>query len=84
MAVRPERIEIGDEAKNRRNHFSVKVQNILYKGTSLEYYVILENNQEIRIQVETKSFSQDKVTGDRIAIGWNESDAAVLRTESKS
>jgi len=47
-------------------------------------YVILENNQEIRIQVETKSFSQDKVTGDRIAIGWNESDAAVLRTESKS
>jgi len=46
--------------------------------------VILENNQEIRIQVETKSFSQDKVTGDRIAIGWNESDAAVLRTESKS
>jgi len=37
LAVRPERIEIGDEAKNRRNHFSVKVQNILYKGTSLEY-----------------------------------------------
>ena len=40
MAVRPERIEIGDVAKKRSNHFSVKVQKILYKGAPLEYYVI--------------------------------------------
>ncbi|UCD71653.1 MAG: ABC transporter ATP-binding protein, partial [Syntrophobacterales bacterium] len=72
LAVRPERIEIGDKAKKRRNHFSVKVQNVLYKGASLEYHVNLENNQEMRIQVESKSFSQDKVTGDSIIIGWNE------------
>ena len=37
----------------------------------------------MRLQVERKSFSQDKVTGDRITIGWNESDALVLRRESK-
>jgi hypothetical protein len=37
----------------------------------------------MRIQVENKSFSQDKVTGDRITIGWNESEAVVLRRELK-
>lgn len=69
--------------KKRSNHLSIKEQKILYKGSSLEYYVALENSQEMRIQVKTKSISQDKVTGDRITIGWNESDAVVLRWESK-
>ena len=54
---------------------------MLYKGASLEYYVALENSQEMRIQVETKSFSQDKVIGNRITIGWNEREAVVLRRE---
>lgn len=83
LAIRPERIEIGDTAKKRRNHFPARVHNILYKGASLEYHVILENGQEIRIQVESKSLPQGRVTGDRVTIGWDEGDAVVLRRESK-
>ena len=65
------------------NCFSAKVQNILYKGASLEYYVNLENNQEIRIRVETKSFSPDEITGEKITIGWNERDTVVLKRASE-
>ncbi len=83
LAVRPERIEMGEKAKKRRNCFLAEVENVLYKGASLEYYVILENNQEIRIRVETKSVSQDDITGDKIAIGWNESDTVVLKRKSE-
>ena len=83
LAVRPERIEIGETAKKRRNCFSAKVQNILYKGASLEYHMILENGQEIRVRVETKRFSQDEFTEDRVTIGWNESDTVVLKRESE-
>jgi len=83
LAVRPERIEIGDKAKKRRNCFSAEVQNTLYKGASVEYYVILGNDQEIRIRVESKSSSADELTGDRITIGWNEGDTVVLKRESE-
>jgi spermidine/putrescine transport system ATP-binding protein len=81
LAVRPERIEIGEKAKRMTNSFSAKVQNILYKGASLEYYVNLENNQEIRIRVEAKSFSPDEITGEKITIGWNERDTVALKRE---
>jgi hypothetical protein len=69
VAVRQERIGIGDAAKKRNNHFSMRVQKMLYKGASLEYYGVWGNSREMRIQVETKGFSRDKMTGDMITIG---------------
>jgi len=83
LAVRPERIEIGKKARKRRNCFSAKVQNMLYKGASLECYVNLENNQEIRIRVESKGFSQEDFAGEEVTIGWDERDTVVLMTESE-
>jgi len=83
LVVRPERIEIGDKAKKSKNSFSVRVRNILYKGVCLEYYVALENSQEIRIRVESKGFSQDISTDHGTTIGWDETNSLVLKRESK-
>lgn len=83
LVVRPERIELGDKAKKSKNSFSVRVRNILYKGPCLEYYVVLENSQEIRIRVESKNVSQENPIDYKITIGWNESDSVVLKRESK-
>ena len=44
----------------------------------LEFYVILENTQEIRIRVETRGLSQDAYSGGNMDIGWDEEDAVVL------
>lgn len=81
LVIRPEKIKIGDRAKKCRNSFSVKVKNVLYKGASLEFYVSFKNSQEMRIRVESESFWQDKFTGDKITIGWDESDTVVLKRE---
>lgn len=83
LVVRPERIEIGDKAKKSKNSFSVRVRNILYKGVCLEYYVAMENSQEIRIRVESKGFSQDIYIDHGTTIGWDETDSVVLKRESK-
>jgi len=81
--VRPERIETGNKAKEYKNSFLVRVNNILYKGASLEFYVSFENDQGMRIRVESKSFWQDISTRDKITIGWDEMDTVVLKGESK-
>lgn len=83
LVVRPERIEIGNKAKKSKNSFSVQINNILYKGASLAFYVSFENDQEMRIRVESKSFWQDIFTGDKIKIGWDERDTVVLKRESE-
>jgi spermidine/putrescine transport system ATP-binding protein len=83
LAVRPESIEIGERAKTKTSRFSAKVQNVLYKGAYLEYYAILDNNQEIRVRVETKGLSKDVYSGDRIEIGWDEGDGVVLMRRSE-
>jgi len=82
LVIRPERIEIGEKAKGHRNYFSVKVNNILYKGVCSELYVIFENSQEMRIRVESKSCPKDKRPGDKIAIGWDERETVILKIES--
>jgi ABC-type Fe3+/spermidine/putrescine transport system ATPase subunit len=83
LAVRPESIELGERAKTKTSRFSAKVQNVLYKGAYLEYYAILDNNQEIRVRVETKGLSKDVYSGDRIEIGWDEGDGVVLMRRSE-
>jgi spermidine/putrescine ABC transporter ATP-binding subunit len=82
LVVRPERIEIGEKAKERINSFSVKVNNILYKGVCSEFYVSLDNDQEMRIRMESKSYVEDMFIGDKIRIGWNEKDTVILKRES--
>ncbi len=82
LVIRPERIEIGEKAKERNNSFSVRVNNILYKGVCFEFYVTLDNGQEMRIRMESKSYLEDMWIGDKITIGWNEKDTGILKRES--
>ncbi len=83
LMVRPERIAMGDKVKGYKNSFSVTVRNILYKGVCSEFYISFDNDQEMRIRVENKSFWQDRFTGGKITIGWDERDTVVLKRESK-
>ena len=59
-----------------------QINNILYKGVCSEFYVGFDNGQEMRIRVESKSYLEDKLTGDRITIGWNEKETAILKRDS--
>jgi len=79
LVVRPEKIEIGNKAEACTNSFRVKLTNILYKGSYSEIYVLLNNGQEMRIRVESKSFLQDEVTKEPITIGWNIEDTVILK-----
>lgn len=81
LIVRPENIVLGDKAGDKRNHFHVKVRNILYKGANLEYFVILPGGRGMRVRVDSKSISKGHASGDKITIGWEEEDSVILRSK---
>jgi spermidine/putrescine transport system ATP-binding protein len=81
LVLRPELIEIGENAKGCSNSFSVEVDNILYKGACSELYIHFDNGQELRIRVESKDFRQEIFTSNKLRIGWNEKDTVVLKIE---
>lgn len=83
LVVRPERIEMGQGVEKKKNHFPARVRNVLYKGASVECFMSLENDQEIRIRAESRGLTQKDLTGDRVTIGWEEKDSVLLRRESE-
>ena len=82
LVVRPERIGIGDKAKDCKNSFSVIVNTILYKGACSELFLQFDNGQEMRVRTESRALWKDEMKREKIQIGWNEKESVVLKGES--
>jgi spermidine/putrescine transport system ATP-binding protein len=84
LVVRPEKIEIGKKSLKCDNSFTVTVMSVLYKGSCSEVYVLLNNGQEMRIRVESKSFLQGEVKKELLTIGWYKEDTVILKKNTSA
>lgn len=80
LVVRPERIQLGTAAKDKENMFEAKIQDILYKGSALEYGLILSNGEKIRARVDPKNITETGSIGDTVPVGWDIKDCKVVRS----
>jgi len=78
VALRPEKIRLGDEAAALDNSFEGEVLDEIYKGNLGKFVVRLENGVELTVEMQIKDQGQYLSTGRTVTVGWNASNSVVL------
>jgi ABC-type Fe3+/spermidine/putrescine transport system ATPase subunit len=78
--IRPEKVAIGEEAKDRTYKVEAEILTQVYKGAFIEYLVRLSDGTEFKILQEGNigSIKVDK----NLRVGWNAEDANVIAKPS--
>ena len=76
ISVRPEKIRV-DQTRPSYPHIQGKVKFVTYVG-NLSMYLIEALGQEIRIQLQNDSYSDQLKINDEIYFSWNASDQSIL------
>ncbi|RLI27200.1 MAG: spermidine/putrescine ABC transporter ATP-binding protein [Candidatus Hecatellales archaeon] len=77
-AVRPEKIYLGDEAKECENKIESKYMGSIYRGSDVTILVQLKDGREFRIEKGGEEGLLGKKPGESLLIGWNPEDAMLL------
>jgi putative spermidine/putrescine transport system ATP-binding protein len=70
MALRPERVVIGDAAASQPNSFNGTVEFVSYLGAALDIHVKLSNADRVIAQATNRPDALPPALGDRIKLGW--------------
>jgi ABC-type Fe3+/spermidine/putrescine transport system ATPase subunit len=76
-AIRPERMIIGDSAKNCHNKLEAEIVESVYKGSDVNYIVKLQDHSLFKISLQGEVLKEKKLEG-KVLIGWNSEDAILL------
>lgn len=76
LAVRPESVTLGNDARMADNSFPATVAETVYLGDSVR--VITTLNDDVRLEVAIPPSRTIPTVGDTVEIGWNDADAVVL------
>ena len=76
LSLRPQNVKIKNEACSLENKFKGVITKHLYKGATVDYYIKLENDQEIVAVAQAKKNLIPP--GEFIQIGWDENDLVVI------
>jgi len=78
LSIRPERVSIGPALKGLDNLFDARVEDIVYQGSHLAVSARVGGDLAMKIKANP---AVPLRTGDRTQIGWNKTDATVIRLE---
>ncbi len=70
LALRPERIAVGDEAQGLPNRFETTVVHASYLGAQLDVQVALDEQERMLLQIPNRPGLTEPRPGDTITIGW--------------
>lgn len=71
IALRPERVVIGDAATQMPNAYSGTVEFVSYLGSALDIHVRLSDQDHVIAQTPNRPGGIAPSLGDRIALGWS-------------
>lgn len=78
LVVRPERIVLGPAADRMTNRCRAEVQAVIYKGSTVEVYLLLDNGERLRAQQLTRGLQFIPAVGTHVEIAWDVADSIVL------
>jgi spermidine/putrescine transport system ATP-binding protein len=78
FAIRPEKIRLGDDARNLDNEFSATVIDEIYKGNLGKFVVRLENGHELTVDMQLTDQGDYLSVGRDIRVGWSADNAVTL------
>ena len=70
IALRPERVVIGDAARAQANNFTGTVEFVSYLGAALDIHVKLSNADRVIAQTANRPDGHAPALGDTVTIGW--------------
>lgn len=78
LSIRPERMNIGSDIRALDNLFDAKVEDLVYQGSHL--VVSVKVGDDVRMKIRANPALVVKV-GEKTRVGWNSSDATVIKLE---
>jgi len=81
LSIRPERVSIGPDLKGLDNLFDARVEDIVYQGSNVAVSVMIGDDLMMKIRA---SPGLPLRIGDKTRIGWNKTDATVIRLEKSA
>jgi ABC-type Fe3+/spermidine/putrescine transport system ATPase subunit len=81
LALRAERISIGEEALGRANHFTATVEEFRFYGGHNEIVVRLVAGNMLRVRRAAGMLTAGPRPGDTVTVGWEPADCTVLEAE---
>ncbi len=78
LAVRPEKVLLGNEATKLENTFKGKVIDEIYTGSSGKLIVQLNEGPRITAQVQIKDLGEYASVGSTVTLGWKPENVAVV------
>lgn len=79
LAIRPEKIRVGNEAQACENRFEGKVIDDVYTGSSGKLVIQLDSGQRMTAQVQIRDLGEFATVGSRVVLGWNTDNVVVVR-----
>jgi len=81
LSIRPERVSVGPDLKGLDNLFDAKVEDIVYQGSNVTVSAMIGNDLTMKIRANP---AVPLRIGDETRIGWNKTDATVIRLEKSA
>jgi putative spermidine/putrescine transport system ATP-binding protein len=81
LALRPERIALGDAACQLENRVSGRVERVTYLGSAIEVDVRLNPHDRLFLHIPNQTASDEPREGDVIIIGWAAASALVYASD---
>src|SRR5262249_34584514 len=81
MALRPERLVLGQTAASLTNRVSGTVELVAYLGASIDVHVRLSSGDRIVVSQPNRADGQTPKEGDTIEVGWSREAAVVVPDE---
>ncbi len=82
ISIRPEKVRVGERAKECANHFEGTVVDQVYVGLASKLSVELDQGGRITSNVQIADIGQAVPVGTRTFVGWDPSNAVAVRTPS--
>ncbi|MBV2143500.1 ABC transporter ATP-binding protein [Falsochrobactrum sp. TDYN1] len=80
IAVRPEKIAVGETANQQRNQCTATIADVTYVGDHLRLLVDIGNGQTVILRKPLAAFSGPPTLGQQLLIGWSDTDGHVFIT----
>ncbi len=79
LAIRPEKMRMGQEAKASVNRLSGKILDEVYIGSSAKVQAEVEGGLVLRIQVLIKDVGKVPEIGSEVQVGWDPENVAIIQ-----
>ncbi len=81
VAVRPEKVLLGDDAEGRANALRAVVREVIFVGEVRRYEVSLPSGESLVVKQTNRQGVHGPTRGDEVMVGWHEQDSRIVERQ---